>query len=87
MHILTRTDSPRYIPPTECKILSIVPEVAVPQPCSTIFRIDLIGNDDLVSIKWTGEMPTKCKTRRNKFSSKNCLTKTETFHCRSRLVD
>lgn len=60
MHTLTRTDSPRYVAPTECKILSLVPEVAVPQPCSTIFRIDFM-NDDLVSVKWTGEMPTKCK--------------------------
>ncbi len=61
MHTLTRNDSPRYVPPTECKILSVVPEVAVPQPCSTIFRIDFIENDDSASVKWTGEMPTKCK--------------------------
>jgi len=59
MHTLTRNDSPRYVAPTECKILSVVQEVAVPQPCSTIFRIDFLGNDDLVSVKWTGEMPTK----------------------------
>ncbi|KAG4073473.1 hypothetical protein HA402_000697 [Bradysia odoriphaga] len=59
MHTLIRSDSQRYVPPTECKLLSVVPEVAVPQPCSTIFRVDFIGNDDLVSVKWTGEMPTK----------------------------
>lgn len=61
MHTLTRNDSPRYVPPTECKLLSILPEVAVPQPCSTIFRIDFIENGEAVSVKWTGEMPTKCK--------------------------
>lgn len=84
MHTLTRNDSPRYVPPTECKLLSILPEVAVPQPCSTIFRIDFIENGEAVSVKWTGEMPTKCKIIVLFKLNRKIM---EFFYCRSRPVD
>lgn len=50
------------MPPQECRILCLMQEIAVPQPCSGIFRIDFLSDDqDLVSVKWTGELPTKCE--------------------------
>lgn len=52
----------KYVPPQESRILCLQPEVAVPQPSSGIFRIDFLSDDqDLVSVKWTGELPTKCE--------------------------
>jgi hypothetical protein len=59
MHILTRIDTNKYLAASTCKILGIPSSVAVPQPSTKIFRIDLLG-DDLVSVKWLGEVPHKC---------------------------
>lgn len=66
LHKFTRMNGHQYVPASECRILSVVPEVAVPQPSANIFRVDFIclddsGLDDHVSVKWPGELPTKRK--------------------------
>jgi hypothetical protein len=60
MHSLTRIEPSKYLAPSACKILAIPASVAVPQPSTKIFRIDLL-DDDLVSVKWLGEVPSKCE--------------------------
>lgn len=54
-----------YLSPKLSPLLGIGIQVAAPQPCNSIFRIDVVDNNYLV--KWTGELPEKCKYVVNKF--------------------
>lgn len=59
-----RTNSTRYVPASECRLLSVLPEVAVPQPQAHIFRVDFVrdvANDEVCIVKWTGQLPDKRK--------------------------
>lgn len=59
LHKLIKTNGSEYIPSSGCRVLCIGPQVAVPQPCSSVFRIDFVGNEDEISVKWLGELPAK----------------------------
>lgn len=59
LHGLTAMNAKKYLPLQECRILSVPPEVAVPQPCAGIIRLDFVGED--VATKWTGQLPSKRK--------------------------
>lgn len=61
MHHLICIDSDRYQTPTECRILTVSPSIAVPQPSENIFRIEFLDNCDDVHVKWLGCLPNKCK--------------------------
>lgn len=61
MHHVICIESDQYLPPTKCRILSILPHVAVPQPSEKIFRIDFTEDTNEVHVKWLGALPTKCK--------------------------
>lgn len=62
MHYLVKSDAQNYVPSSEfCRILSVLPPIAVPQASATIFRIDFVDNSDEVHVKWLGTLPTKCK--------------------------
>lgn len=56
MHKLIQTDS-QYLTNSDCKIIAVLPEIAVPMPSNLIYRIDFL--DDKISIKWLGEVPNK----------------------------
>lgn len=59
MHKVTRMNCSQYLSPGEFRIISVPTEVAVPQPSSSIFRIDFVGNEHDISVRWLGEMPNK----------------------------
>lgn len=61
LHKLTQVECSQYLSPTECRMLSISSQVAVPQPSPNVFRVDFLGDSDKVAVKWTGELPNKCK--------------------------
>lgn len=61
MHHLICFESDQYLPPAKCRLLSVLPHVAVPQPSEKIFRIDFIESTNDVHIKWHGKLPSKCK--------------------------
>lgn len=61
MHHLICLESDQYLPPTRCRILSVLPQVAVPQPTEKIFRIDFAEDTNEVHVKWLGTLPSKCK--------------------------
>lgn len=64
MHNSVQHDSPQYLENSECRIVSISPEISVPIASHSLFRIDLVGNerDDItVTVKWNGQVPSKCK--------------------------
>lgn len=65
MHFLICIESDQYLPPSKCRILSVLPHVAVPQPSDKIFRIDFTDDSDEVHIKWLGTLPNKCKLFEN----------------------
>lgn len=67
MHFLICIESDQYLPPSKCRILSVLPHVAVPQPSDKIFRIDFTDDSDEVHIKWLGTLPNKCKLFENAF--------------------
>nr|CAD7439675.1 unnamed protein product [Timema bartmani] len=66
------THSDTYLELTECNLLGLEPQVAVPQPSATVLRLDILQpqNEDhqqnikmyTFKIKWGGSMPTKCPT-------------------------
>lgn len=85
LHKFTRMNSLQYVPATECRILSVVPEVAVPQPSSNIFRVDFIGVDDTVCVKWPGEIPTKCTNRL--FFLYNYMFNSFFYYCSARFIN
>lgn len=58
LHKLIIVNSRKYLPSSECRIISLEPEVAVPQPCAGIFRLDFIGES--TTKKWLDEVPAKC---------------------------
>lgn len=58
LHKLIKTESSEYIPISECRMLAVRPQIAVPQPCASVFRIEFLANED-ISVKWLGEMPTR----------------------------
>lgn len=60
MHKLTQSECNQYLPATVCRILSVSPNVAVPQPSENIFRVDFVSDSDYVHVKWLGELPNKC---------------------------
>lgn len=60
MHHLISIESEQYLPPNKCRILSVLPHVAVPQPSEKIYRIDFTDDSDEAHIKWTGTLPNKC---------------------------
>lgn len=60
LHHLTKINSQQYLPSTECRILSVSTDVAVPQPCAGIYRIDFT-DDNTMTVKWLGEVPDKRK--------------------------
>lgn len=62
LHRLTQTEGCKYLPSSVCRILSVPSQVAVPQPSPNVFRLDFLGDTDKVAVKWTGELPVKCKT-------------------------
>lgn len=59
MHKVTKMNCSQYLSPSEFRIITVPPEVAVPQPNNSIFRIDFVGNNNSVSVKWLGELPCK----------------------------
>ncbi|GAB0092821.1 Folliculin [Sergentomyia squamirostris] len=60
LHRFIQTGSSKYLPPSECKILTVSPAVTLPQPCSGIFRIDFPrDSDNRLSVEWLGEIPGK----------------------------
>lgn len=61
MHYLISIDSNQYIPPNKCRILSVLPQVAVPQPSDKIYRIDFTDDSNEFHIKWLGTVPNKCE--------------------------
>lgn len=63
MHHLICIESDQYLPPTRCRLLSVLPEVAVPQPSEKIFRVDFMDDTNAVHIKWLGTCPNKCKIK------------------------
>lgn len=60
MHHLICIESDQYLPPTKCRILSVLPHVAVPQPSEQIFRVDF-GDCNDIHVKWLGTLPNKCE--------------------------
>lgn len=59
----TRSNSTKFVSAGECRLLSVMPEVAVPQPQANIFRVDFVrdvANDEVCLVKWTGSLPHKC---------------------------
>lgn len=56
---MIKSDCEEYLPMSECRILAVQPRIAVPQPCSSVFRIDFNANGDDISVKWLGELPNK----------------------------
>lgn len=61
LHKMIKVDCDEYVPASECRILCLKPLIAVPKPCSSVFRIDFLAYDGEVSVKWLGEMPIRCK--------------------------
>lgn len=60
LHRLIHVDAPKYLPPSECRILSISPSITIPQPCNTIFRVNVPRDrDDKITVEWPGEVPGK----------------------------
>lgn len=72
MHYLICIESDQYLPPTTCRILSVLPHVAVPQPTEKIFRIDFNEDTYEAHVKWPGTMPNKCKLAHKQLSN-TCL--------------
>lgn len=64
MHNLVRMDCDKYYPPTECRILSLTLEKAVPQPNNNVFRVDFMSESisRSVTVKWLTELPIKCRS-------------------------
>lgn len=60
LHKLIKTESTEYIPISECRILAVRPQIAVPQPCASVFRIDFLASEE-TSVKWLGEIPARRK--------------------------
>lgn len=60
LHKLFIVNSRKYLPSSECRILSLEPSIAVPQPCAGIFRLDFIGES--VTKKWLDDVPAKCES-------------------------
>lgn len=60
MHHLICIESDQYLPPIKCRLLSVLPQVAVPQPSEKVFRIDFMDDTNVVHIKWLGTCPNKC---------------------------
>lgn len=71
MHHLIFIESDQYLPPTKCRILSVLPQVAVPQPTEKIFRIDFTEDTNEVHVKWLGTLPSKCKFQTNEMFLSN----------------
>lgn len=65
MHYLICIDSDQYLPPSKFRILSVLSNVAVPQPSENIFRIDFTEDSDDVHIGWLGSKPNKCELMNN----------------------
>lgn len=63
MHHLICIESDQYLPSSRCRILSVLPEVAVPQPSDNMFHIDFADDTNEVQVKWLGTLPSKCKFR------------------------
>lgn len=65
MHNLIRVDAQhQHSISADYKIISISNEIAVPMASSSVFRIDFLEEspeNNEVSIKWPGTVPTKCK--------------------------
>lgn len=61
VHSLIRVTCGEYVPASECRILSLMPFIAVPQPCASVFRLDFITSESDMSVKWLGEVPNKSK--------------------------
>lgn len=60
MHNVMQIDAQQFLTNSECRIVSVSPDVAVPIASSATFRIDFLDNEnDKVSVKWPGEMPNK----------------------------
>ncbi|XP_055322190.1 folliculin isoform X2 [Sitodiplosis mosellana] len=59
MHHLICIESDQYLPSSQCRILSVLPHVAVPQPSDKIYRIDFTDDSDEAHIKWPGTLPNK----------------------------
>lgn len=77
MHNLMRIDAQhQHSISSEYKIISVSNDIAVPMASSSVFRIDFldkhVNGNDIVSVKWPGELPRKCKLR----ISKPCSTST-----------
>lgn len=68
MHHVICIESDQYLPPIRCRILSVLPQVAIPQPSEKIFRIDFTEDTNEVHVKWFGTLPTKCKFKLEKTS-------------------
>lgn len=67
MHHLICIESEQYLSPIKCRLLSVLPQVAVPQPSEKIFRIDFMDDTNVAHIKWLGTCPNKCKLQRSQY--------------------
>lgn len=66
MHNSVQHDSPQYLENSECRIVSVSPEIAIPQESHLLLRIDLVENEGEnmnISVKWNGQVPSKCEYR------------------------
>lgn len=65
IHKYARTECrTKYMPQQESRILCLLSDISIPHQSNGIFRVDFIDNDqDIVTVKWSGELPTKCMTK------------------------
>lgn len=61
LHRTISENSPKYTSSSKCRILSLSMEASVPAVCSNIFRIEFLDGSETPVVKWTGELPLKCK--------------------------
>lgn len=63
MHNSVQHDSPQYLENSECRILSVSPEINVPIASNSLLRIDFHKEeeDTRISVTWSGQVPSKCK--------------------------
>uniref|UniRef100_A0A1B0CCY1 Folliculin n=1 Tax=Lutzomyia longipalpis TaxID=7200 RepID=A0A1B0CCY1_LUTLO len=60
LHRLIHVDASKYLPPSECRILSVSFNITVPQSCTGIFRVEFPKRrEDKFSIEWLGDLPGK----------------------------
>ncbi|KAL5275518.1 FLCN family protein [Megaselia abdita] len=62
MHNSVQHDSPQYLENSECRIVSVSPEIGVPIASHSLLRIDLIENEGenmSITVKWNSQVPSK----------------------------